>query len=140
MRDPIADLVHRYADAVVHHDDERWAATWAPDGMWKLGRTEVNGRDAILETWRAAMAGFAAVVQTVQNGTYDLDERGGIGTGRWYVHEHFQRADGGRGVLLAHYDDRYVRVDGHWFFAARELRVHYGGPPDLSGTFLNAWS
>jgi hypothetical protein len=137
----IAALVHRYADAVVHRNAEQWGSTWAADATWELGRgRRVEGRDAILALWNTAMDGFRAVVQTVANGTAELDEVAGTGSGRWYVHEHWVRTDDSRGILLAHYDDRYVRIDGQWLFASRELAVHYGGPPDLSGTFLNAWA
>ncbi|MEO1057713.1 MAG: nuclear transport factor 2 family protein [Actinomycetota bacterium] len=139
-RSPIDDLVHRYADAVVHRDEAVWADTWAADGSWDLAGTEVTGRAAIVDMWNAAMNGFAAVVQNVTNGTYELDDRAGTGTGRWFVIEHWARTDGGRGMLLAHYDDRYVRVDDQWCFAARRLVMHYAGPPDLSAPFLNAWA
>ena len=137
-RDAIENLVHRYADAVVHRDETAWAATWAPDASWELGRgRRVEGREAIVQFWNTAMDGFTAVVQNALNGAVDLD--GDTGTGRWYVLEHFQRADGNPGMLLAHYDDTYTCIDGEWFFASRELVVHYGGPPDLSAPFLNAW-
>jgi hypothetical protein len=140
-RDPIADLVHRYADAVVHRDEQQWAATWAADAVWELGKgRRVEGRDAIVELWNSAMGGFAAVVQNVVNGTYELDDAGDAGAGRWHIIEHWQRADDSRGILLAHYDDAYVRRDDRWCFASRELTVHYGGPPDLSATFHNAWA
>ena len=140
-RDPIADLVHRYADAVVHHDGAEWGATWAADAHWELGQgRRVEGRDAILELWHGAMGTFAAVVQTVLNGTYELDDDAGTGSGRWYIQEHFQRSGGETGMLLAHYDDTYALVDGRWCFASRELVVHYGGPQDLSAPFLNAWA
>lgn len=136
----IATLVHRYADAVVHRDEQQWISTWAPDAVWELGKgRRVEGREAILQLWNGAMDTFAAVVQNVVNGTCDLDDAAGTGTGRWYVNEHWARTDGSRGILLAHYDDLYTRVDGAWMFASRELTIHYGGPPDLSATFLNAW-
>ena len=65
----IQRLVHRYADAVVHRDPDRWAATWADDAVWDLGRgRRVEGRTAIVDLWRSAMAGMHAVVQTVDNG------------------------------------------------------------------------
>ncbi len=140
-RDAIEDLVHRYADAVVRRDAEQWSSTWAPDAVWELGKgRRVEGRDAILALWNSAMDGFRAVVQNVVNGTVDLDDAAGTGTGRWYIIEHWQRTDDSRGILLACYDDTYVGVDGNWMFASRELVVQYSGPPDLSGTFLNAWS
>lgn len=135
----IEELVHRYADAVVRRDVDQWASCWAHDATWTLpgGRT-AEGRDAIVEVWRAAMARFAAVVQIVHNGTVRLD--GERGEGRWYISESFRRAHGGPGILLAAYDDVYVHVDRAWRFANRRLDVQYQGPPDLSAPFLNGAS
>jgi hypothetical protein len=137
----ITDLVHHYADAVVHRDAAAWSATWAADAVWELGRgRRVEGREAILELWNSAMDGFAAVVQNVMNGTATLDESRGTGTGRWYIIEHWRRVDDTRGILLAYYDDTYVRVDGSWLFGSRELVIQYAGAADLSAPFLNAWA
>jgi hypothetical protein len=132
--DPIATLAHRYADAVVHRDADRWAATWAADASWTLGpgRT-VEGRDAIVELWRAAMSNYETVLQNVVNGEYEIN--GDEGCGRWYIMEHFRRADGGVGILLAWYDDTYTLRDGQWLFASRTLTIKYQGAPDLSGTW-----
>jgi hypothetical protein len=140
-RDPIAELVHLYSDAVVRFDGEQWAQTWAPDAHWQLGKDRrVQGLDAISELWHKAMGGFEAVIQTVLNGTYELDEDAGTGTGRWHFQESYRRANGEAGILLAHYDDTYRIVDGRWRFASRELAIHYAGPPDLSAPFQNAWA
>ena len=137
----ITDLTHRYADAVVRRDPTQWAATWAPDAVWELGKgRRVEGRDAILELWNSAMDGFKSVVQNVVNSTAELDDDAGTGVGRCYILEHWNRADDSRGILLAYYDDRYTRVDGEWLFASRELVIQYGGAPDLSGPFHNAWA
>lgn len=138
-RDAIEDLVHFYADAVVRRDAAQWAATWANDAVWELGKgRRVEGRDNIVALWTSAMDGFSAVVQSVVNGTAKLDLAAGTGSGRWYIIEHWQRADDSRGILLAYYDDTYVRVDDRWRFASRELVVQDGGPPDLSSRFVNA--
>jgi len=138
---PIHDLVHTYADAVVRRDAEQWAGTWAPDAVWELGKgRRVEGREAIVELWNSAMDGFHAVIQNVMNGTAQLDDATGTGSGRWYIHEHWNRVSDERGILLAYYDDTYTRVDGDWMFASRELVVQYGGPVDMSGTFQNAWN
>lgn len=140
-RDAIEDLVHQYADAVVHRNADQWAATWAADAVWELGKgRRVEGREAILGLWNSAMDGLKAVVQNVVNGTATIDEAAGTGEGRWYVLEHWHRANDERGILLAYYDDSYTRVDGVWLFASRELVVQYSGPADLSGTFQNAWA
>jgi len=136
-RDNIADLVHRYSDAVVHADRDQWAQTWAADAVWDLGKgRRVEGRDAILEAWISAMTRFDAVVQTVMNGTADLDETAGTGSGRWYIHEVMQRSSGDRTLMVGHYDDRYVRTDEGWRFAERSLEQHYAGPADLGGKFF----
>ena len=138
-RDAIAELVHRYADAVVHFDGEQWGACWAPDANWVLGPgREVNGREAIVGLWHKAMGTFAAVVQNVVNGEVRID--GDRAAGRWYIMEHFRRANGEPGILLAFYEDTYVKVDGQWLFASRQLHPQYQGPPDLSAPFLNDWS
>ena len=140
-RDAINDLLHRYADAVVRRDPDQWVSTWASDATWELGKgRRVEGSEAILALWNSAMDGFKAVIQNVVNGTAELDDAAGTGTGQWYIIEHWARADDSRGILLANYDDRYVRVDGRWLFASRELTVHYGGAPDLSAPFQNAWA
>jgi hypothetical protein len=136
-RAEIAELVYRYADAVVRRDGDAWGSCWAEDAQWALGGgRDVSGRDAIVELWHQAMGGFDAVVQNVYGGEVHLD--GDRGEGRWYIGEHFRRANGDPGILLANYDDTYVRVDGQWLFASRRLNVQYQGPPDLSATFLNA--
>ena len=135
-RDHIEDLVHRYADAVVHRDGQQWAATWAPDAIWDLGGgRQVEGRDAIVDLWHRSMARYSAVVQTATGGTVTLDIGAGTGSGRWYVQETTRRTDGETAIMLAHYDDTYVRIDGGWRFASRALSIHYRGSPDLSGTF-----
>jgi len=134
----IAALVHRYADAVVNFDGEQWGSTWASDAKWSLGAgRDLDGRDAIVEFWFKAMGGFRAVVQTCLNNAADLDESAGRGTGRCYIQEAYERADGTRGILMAYYDDTYVLEDGEWKFANRQLVPQYSGPPDLSGDFLN---
>jgi ketosteroid isomerase-like protein len=137
----IDDLLHAYADAVVRRDADQWISTWASDAVWELGKgRQVEGAEAILALWNSAMDGFSAVIQNVVNHTADLDEAAGRGSGRCYIIEHWCRADSSRGLLLAYYDDLYVHRDGGWQFASRELVVQYGGPPDLSAPFLNAWS
>lgn len=132
-------LVHRYADAVVHRDAAQWGDCWADDAVWDLGRgRRVEGRAAIVELWGKAMGGMAAVVQNVVNGdAWHESPASDRAVGRWYINERFRRADGAVGILLAHYDDEYVRTDAGWRFANRVLEIHYQGPPDLTADFTN---
>lgn len=137
----VSDLVHHYADAVVRRDADQWGATWAADAVWELGKgRRVEGREAILVLWNNAMNGFKAVVQNVVNNAATLDDDAGSGIGRCYIQESWWRTDDSKGILLAYYDDAYTRVDGEWLFASRELIIQYGGAPDLSADFQNAWA
>ena len=132
---PCADLVHRYSDAVCRRDETQWAACWAPDAVWDLGRGVFEGKAAIVDTWLAAMGRYTMVIQNAMNGTATCD--GDRGTGRWYIVEHVCAADATTSQMLAFYDDEYVRVPGgdDWTFASRRLTIMYRGPADLSGTF-----
>ena len=130
----ISDLVHRYCDAVVRKDRDQWAATWAPDAHWNLGKGRVmSGKEAIVEYWIEAVDAFDAIVQTAHNGQATVD--GDHAVGRWYISEHTHRRDGTTGMLLAFYDDTYSVVEGSWRFASRAITILYRGPADLSGTF-----
>jgi ketosteroid isomerase-like protein len=133
-RDEIGELVHRYSDAVTRRDGVQWSSCWADDASWALSPARaVSGRDEIVQLWRAAMAGMEGVVHNVLHGAVSVD--GATATGQWYISEHYRRVSGEAGLLLARYDDTYVKQDGRWLFASRTLVPSYQGPPDLSGTF-----
>jgi uncharacterized protein (TIGR02246 family) len=134
-RSAIGELVHRYSDAVTRSDDLQWSNCWAEDASWTLrSDRKADGRDAIVEMWRHAMATLDGVVQIVLNGAVYVDGPTAA-RGRWYICEYLRPVAGDAGMLLAHYDDTYVRTNDRWLFASRALVPHYQGPPDLSGTF-----
>ena len=133
-RELLANLVHKYSDAVVHRDRDRWASCWAEDAKWELAADRVvKGRSAIVEHWLQSMETIDVVVQMVGNGRVTID--GETAKGRWYFQEHVRRRDGDVGILLAYYDDTYVFVGGRWLFTSRRLTRMYHGPPDLSAPF-----
>lgn len=138
--DPIKELLHRYADAVCRFDPEQWTNTWAPNGLWEMPRRgRIEGREAIGETWSQIMSGIPAVFHVYFNGTAELDDSDGTGTGRWYVGE-FLALDTGTIAMYGYYDDEYVLVDGEWLFLTRTLTPLYRGPADMSGQFMMAAS
>lgn len=138
-REGIAELVHKYADAVVHRNGEQWGSCWAEDARWILSADrDVVGREAIVALWNKAMGTFSAVVQNVYGGAVEVAEDGLSATARWYIGEHFLRANGSPGILLAFYNDTYAYVSGAWLFTSRQLFPQYQGAPDLSAPFLNA--
>lgn len=134
-RSAIGELAHRYSDAVTRRDDVQWSSCWAEDAVWTLRSDRIAvGRDAIFEMWCRAMARMDGVVQIVLNGAV-CGESLTAARGRWYLCEYFRPVAGEAGMLLAHYDDTYLRADDRWLFASRTLVPHYQGPPDLSGAF-----
>lgn len=58
------------------------------------------------------MQGCDAVIQTCLNGTCDLDQEAGTGTGQWHIQESFRRKDSAVGIMLPHSNDAYVIEDG----------------------------
>lgn len=133
----IMRLANAYANAVIDRDGEAWATCWADDGVWDLGGGRaVSGKEAIVAFWNGAMAAFTKVVQTVHSGDAWHLGNPGVAAGRWNISERFALADGKTGMLLAHYNDEYRKVDGEWLYTKRELVAHYQGPADLSGKFL----
>ncbi|MGI9603670.1 MAG: nuclear transport factor 2 family protein [Acidimicrobiales bacterium] len=136
---PIADLVHSYADAVCRFDADQWGSNWVDDAEWDMGRGSISGSD-VVETWTSIMGTMGAVIHLIHNGTSRLDEEAGTGTGRWYITEHLRMGDGATATLMGYYDDEYRRVDGRWLFARRVLHPLYMGPPDFSGEFTADFS
>jgi hypothetical protein len=132
----IQQLVHRYADAVIHRNGAQWTSTWAPEAEWDLGGGRlVEGVEAISALWHKAMGGFEATIQTVLNGETHLGDSGETASGRWYIQEHVVRSGDKRSLLLAHYEDEYRKVEGSWKFTRRLLEPHYNGATDLSDEF-----
>jgi ketosteroid isomerase-like protein len=134
-RESIAELVHRYCDAVVRQDREQWGNTWSEDSVWELGPNRVlEGRGPIIAHWQESIARNEVVVHQAANGHVGSTSET-TAEGRWYITEHLKRRTGELGMLLAWYDDTYVCEDGSWLFASRRLTPIYRGPPDLSGTW-----
>lgn len=120
----LRQLVNRYCDGVNRHDASVWASTWAADGSWTMGKDPVEGRQAIVATWEAAMGAFEWVVQTAPLMVFEVDETTGTGTGRVTVNERLKRNGGKTASVLATYHDEYVRVAGEWLFRSRRLQMH----------------
>jgi ketosteroid isomerase-like protein len=58
----IQRLINRYADAVIHRNGVQWGSCWTDDAVWDLGGGRlVEGKEAILKLWYAAMGGISSV-------------------------------------------------------------------------------
>ncbi len=129
-------LLARYADAVVRRDPHDWIATWAPDASWFLAGTEITGREAILDTWQRAMAGFPFVIHTVTPPVLRID--GDQARGRCSVQEVLRLPDGGARQIFGVYHDRFVLTQD-WHFAHRRFDVLLARPIDLDGADVVPW-
>ncbi|MBT4160740.1 MAG: nuclear transport factor 2 family protein [Gammaproteobacteria bacterium] len=120
----IRHLVAAYADGVNRRDQELWASTWSESSSWTLPGTTVEGKEAVVGLWVAAMGGLEFVVQLVHQGTLEIN--GDKATGRWYLTEHL-RAQGASDTRtsVGTYKDEYVRENGSWLFANRVYEVLY---------------
>ncbi|WP_295528483.1 nuclear transport factor 2 family protein [Novosphingobium sp. Chol11] len=126
MEDQLAirALNETYCDAVFLRDPVQWGSTWAIDAHWDLMGTQVDGREAIVGLWTMAMEGFKFVAFFGQISAIEVD--GDTATGRVFTHEELEMNDGTERKPIGRYDDRYVRVDGQWYFQERRFKVLRG--------------
>lgn len=120
----IRALNDSYGDAVFRRDADDWGANWAEDAGWQLMGQEVHGRDAIVEMWKGAMAGFGFVAFFSQLGALRINGDGAEGT--VYTHEVLETPDGNTLRPVGRYEDRYVRRGGQWLFAERRYAMLKG--------------
>jgi hypothetical protein len=128
----IRSLASTYAQATVTRDADAWAGTWAENGIWELMGQVPEGRDAVLAYWKQVMANIQFVFQLPGEGSIELDESAGRGTGRFPTVEFVKMGDGPGTLMLGTYHDVYVIESGEWRFAERRMKISYMGPPDLS--------
>ncbi len=117
----IRSLVHRYADAASRRDPLGVASTFTDDGEWhapELGRHE--GHDAMVTFFTAMLDGWNVFLQGLQSGVVALDaEDADRATGRWFVQEVGQRAEGTNITIAGVYHDEYRRDAGSWLINRR---------------------
>jgi hypothetical protein len=118
----VRNLVAAYADAVNSVDAGQWASTWDEKAVWDLGRVRAEGRDAIVELWRSAMASYERVIQMVCHGHVAP----GAESARWTIWE-LGRKDGVDTLVVGCYLDRYVHDPSGCRFAERRFTVAYRG-------------
>jgi ketosteroid isomerase-like protein len=125
----IHELVASYADAITVRDPAGWKALWAEDSEWRLplipGMESIKGRDAIFESWSAAMEDFPNMVALAYLGMLQID--GDTAIGRAYPRELIVNDDGSTRVDSGRYDDEYVKVNGQWLFKSRTHSILHTG-------------
>jgi ketosteroid isomerase-like protein len=121
----IHELVASYGDAVTRNDPDSWIANWAEDAVWRLpaipGMECIEGREAILAAWLAAMPGWPIQVNFQRCGAIAVE--GDRAHGHTYTDELNTDTTGKTERWLNRYDDEWVKRDGRWYFASRSLNV-----------------
>ena len=113
----IRELIDTYGDAVARRDPEAWAATWAPNAVWRFGGRELQGRDTIVSAWRGAMGQYAAIAFMAFPGAIAVEvDRARL---RTHTLEHLVPVDGPKRIQAGIYEDELVRSDDRWVFASR---------------------
>jgi hypothetical protein len=121
-RAEIAELGQRYCRLI---DDNDWAQlrTLFADDAVMAGQTNA---DAVISTLRSIRSGYERTIHTAYGLILDQQDDDHA-TG--YVPSSAQLDIGGQFVLSAiRYFDEYVRIDGAWRFARRDLRFVYALP------------
>jgi hypothetical protein len=121
-RAEIAELGQRYCRLIDDNDWARLRTLFADDAVM-AGQ---QGADAVIGTLRSIRSGYGRTIHTAYGLVLDQqdDERAS-----GYVPSSAQLDIGGQLVLSAiRYFDEYVRIDGAWRFARRDLRFVYALP------------
>ena len=125
----IGDLVARYNKAIDTGDAEGWAATFTKDGEFNGIVGDFVGTDQLTAFVRAyaseeQYAAFASAQHWVTNIVIEGDD-GDPDRAEMFAHVMMvaPQDDGGRIILVGHYEDTLRRVDGRWLFARRIVRV-----------------
>jgi ketosteroid isomerase-like protein len=124
-KEAIRDLARRYAHCIWRKDVEGAVSLFTDDGEMDMGdRPPVRGRAALLEAYQAMITG-PEFQPFVHNHVIDL--HGNTATGTCYL-DLRATIEGKSMIGSGYYDDRYVRQDGAWKFAARKLTLCYFVP------------
>lgn len=113
----IRELIERYSDAVNRVDAESWAATWSSDAVWIFRSARIEGRDAIVKTWVAAMAGYRGVMFMGFPGPIRVN--GDTAEVVTHTLEGLEPLEGPSRFQAGQYLDRLVLENGEWKFAER---------------------
>lgn len=128
----LANLSALYSIAVDDHDLDTVVACFAAEGTFtRLGNT-VQGHAALREFYATMMDRYVTTLHVPVTHVAEVDGRAGTATG--IVTGQAELALGDKLLLAAYrYDDRYLRLDGRWVFAARTIRFMYNVPFEEMG-------
>lgn len=131
----IRQLHSRYVDAVWRKDLDAFGDCFAEDAEWRVGGQVMRGRAQCVQGIAGAFKNYRKILMTFRTPILDVGE--GTATGRTYVSENSQFADGRPFGPIGIYFEHFVQEGDRWRFKWRLFQTNYAGPPDLSGTFFD---
>jgi uncharacterized protein (TIGR02246 family) len=124
-REEIRALVYAYGRALDTRNFVAFAALFAEaDGTWVGGFGEAAGRDAIFEMMDSTLGHADPPVEPSSHHVFsnvEIEVDGDLAQGRTKWIFVVPSADGNpQWMYLGHYEDRFVRRNGSWYFLRRE--------------------
>jgi len=132
----IRELYDTCADGGCRGDREAWLGCYAHDARWVSPYFDVEGIDAIGETYDAIMAGVVDTTIFPQIGMIEVE--GDWARVRLQQAESLLYPDGSTYDLVGLYEDDLVRRDGRWWFLSRVYRVKRESLPARGTRFAGA--
>lgn len=119
----IRELIEAFCAAVIRIDADRFASTFAEDGVWVLPSVPegTRGRDNIRKVFGEKLAYVEHIHMTGFPDELVFD--GDRATGKTYCRELIYTKDGDNKVLIGCFHDAYVKCDGDWLFQSRDYEV-----------------
>lgn len=128
-REAIRDLVTRYCHVVWREDFESYPALFTEDGVVRWTNSDqppVQGRAALREMIEGLVTAHRPR-HFIHNHIVQLlgPDRA---TGQCCLEDSVWLDGGVDGLLVAYYEDEYVKLDGEWKFKVRQVTLEYFGP------------
>jgi ketosteroid isomerase-like protein len=118
----IHELRAAYSRAIDEEDYERAHDVFTDDALVKYRDRDVHGSEQVAEYWREEVE-YAFSMHTVR--MPEIDIRGDVATGRWYMLVFYVAPDGTDGQVMGWYEDEYERVDGEWRIAEMDMGIEH---------------
>lgn len=119
----IRELIEAFAAAAMRVDRDKFAATWAVDGTWRLPSMvePARGRDDITAAFVKVM-GYLDFM-SMQSVPTDLVIEDDQARGKAHCQELIVTKAGEQRLVVGCYDDQYVKREGRWLFLSRAYEV-----------------
>lgn len=124
-REAIRELIYAYGEALDHRDFHAFAGLFEPEqGTWIGGFGSATGQDAIFELMDGSIGHADEPITPTSHHVFsniriDVDGAEATASTKWIF---VVPSDSGspEWMFLGHYEDRFVRNNGRWWFLERE--------------------